>query len=115
MPDPIDAATRAECLRRLNACGVRVGSAHVDLRQPGAGSLTRTTWSALGGSGRASASHKTLPERNGQPCRVLCAGRGPGPRNILVEFADGFKAVSIRYSVRKLAQPSEPGLWEGAR
>lgn len=26
MPDPIDAATLAECLRRLNACGVEVRS-----------------------------------------------------------------------------------------
>lgn len=45
---------------------------------------------------------RTLPERNGQPCRVLCAGRGPGPRNILVEFADGLRVVSIRWSVRRL-------------
>lgn len=57
-----------------------------------------------------------LPERHGQPCRVLCAGRGPGPRNILVEFVDGFRCVSIRYSVRKLASPPQtPGLWEGTR
>lgn len=26
---------------------------------------------------------RTLPERKGEPCRVLARGRGPGPRNVL--------------------------------
>lgn len=42
-----------------------------------------------------------LPERKGQRCRVLCAGRGPGPRNVLVEFEDGHRAVTLRWAVRK--------------
>ena len=44
----------------------------------------------------------TLPERKGEPCRVLVRGRGPGPRNILVEFADGSRVVTQRYAVRRL-------------
>lgn len=39
-----------------------------------------------------------LPERHGQPCRILAAGRG----SILVEFQDGHQAVTSRYSVRRL-------------
>lgn len=45
---------------------------------------------------------KTLPERKGEPCRVVVRGRGPGPKNILVEFADGFRVVSHRHAVRRL-------------
>ena len=40
-----------------------------------------------------------LPERKGQPCRVLCRGR---MNSILVEFADGFRVVTSRWAVRKL-------------
>lgn len=43
-----------------------------------------------------------LPERKGEPCRVLARGNGRGPRNILVEFADGFRVVSTRFAVRRL-------------
>lgn len=43
---------------------------------------------------------KSLPERKGQRCRVVTRGRGPGPRNILVEFADGYRVVTHRYAVR---------------
>lgn len=43
------------------------------------------------------------PERHGQPCRVLIRARGPGPRNILVEFADGERLISTRWAVRRLA------------
>jgi hypothetical protein len=39
--------------------------------------------------------------RRGQRCRVLARGRGPGPRNLLLEFADGFRLVSTWRSVRK--------------
>jgi hypothetical protein len=42
---------------------------------------------------------KFLPDRTGQPCRVLARGRNG---NILVEFADGFKAVTLRFAVRKI-------------
>lgn len=45
---------------------------------------------------------KWLPERTGQPCRVLARGNGRGPRNVLVEFLDGFRAVSARFCVRRL-------------
>lgn len=41
-----------------------------------------------------------LPERFGQACRVVTSGRGPGPRNLLVEFADGRRVVSSRWSIR---------------
>lgn len=44
---------------------------------------------------------KTLPDRKGQPCRVAARGRGPGPRNILVEFADGYRVVTHRHAVRR--------------
>lgn len=40
----------------------------------------------------------------GKPCRVLARGRGPGPRNVLVEFEDGRKFVSHRYAVQRLAR-----------
>jgi hypothetical protein len=47
---------------------------------------------------------KWLPERKGQLCRVLCRGRGGkrAPRNVLVEFQDGFRVVSTRFCVRKI-------------
>lgn len=45
---------------------------------------------------------KTLPQRTGEPCRVVVRGRGPGPRNILVEFADGYRVVTHRHAVRRL-------------
>jgi hypothetical protein len=45
---------------------------------------------------------KYLPERFGRPCRIIAAGRGPGPRNILIEFADGAKIVTPRWNVRRL-------------
>ena len=42
-----------------------------------------------------------LPERKGQRCRVLARGNGRGPRNILVEFEDGFRVVTTRFAVRR--------------
>lgn len=44
---------------------------------------------------------KWMPERYGCRCRVLCRGRGPGPRNVLVEFEDGCRFVTTRWAVRK--------------
>lgn len=44
---------------------------------------------------------KYLPERKGQPCLVLARGRGPGPRNVMVEFQDGVRVVSSRFAVRR--------------
>lgn len=41
----------------------------------------------------------TLPERKGQLCRVLTRGRNG---NILVEFEDGFRAVTTRFAVRRV-------------
>ena len=38
-----------------------------------------------------------LPERKGQPCRVLARGR---MNSILVLFADGYAVVTSRYAVR---------------
>ena len=45
-----------------------------------------------------------LPERKGQPCRVLVRGR---MNSILVEFADGYKVVTSRFAVRKQKRPAE--------
>lgn len=39
-----------------------------------------------------------LPERKGQPCRVLVRGK---MNSILVEFADGYRVVTSRYAVRR--------------
>lgn len=39
-----------------------------------------------------------LPERHGQPCRVLARGR---LNSILVEFEDGFRVVTSRFAVRR--------------
>jgi hypothetical protein len=39
-----------------------------------------------------------LPERKGQPCKVIARGR---MNSILVEFEDGFIVVTSRYAVRK--------------
>lgn len=39
-----------------------------------------------------------LPERKGQPCRVLVRGR---KNTILVEFEDGYRVVTSRNFVRK--------------
>jgi len=44
---------------------------------------------------------KWLPERHGQACRILARARGPGPRNVLVEFADGLRVVTTRLAVRR--------------
>jgi len=41
-----------------------------------------------------------LPERKGQPCRVLARG---AMNSVLVEFADGLRVVTSRYAVRKAA------------
>lgn len=42
-----------------------------------------------------------LRERRGQRCRVIARGKGPGPRNKLIEFPDGFRCVTTFYGVRK--------------
>lgn len=42
-----------------------------------------------------------LPERFGQPCRVLVRAK---MNSCLVEFADGFKVVTSRWSVRRLVE-----------
>ena len=39
-----------------------------------------------------------LPERKGQPCRVLARGN---MNSILVEFEDGYRVVTSRFAVRK--------------
>lgn len=49
-----------------------------------------------------------LPERHGLACRIFARGRGPGPRNIGVEFADGFRAVSFRWAVVGIRNQDEP-------
>jgi len=39
-----------------------------------------------------------------RPCQVLAEGRGPGPRNVLIQFEDGHRLVTIhrRKSLRPL-------------
>lgn len=50
---------------------------------------------------------KYLPERFGARCRVLARGRGPGPRNCLVEFQrDGVRVVSFQYATRHDERPT---------
>ena len=44
--------------------------------------------------------HVRIGERFGQPCTVLARGR---LNSALVQFSDGFKVVTSRYAVRKLA------------
>jgi hypothetical protein len=39
-----------------------------------------------------------MPERKGEPCRVLARGR---MNSVLVEFADGFRVLTSRYVVRR--------------
>lgn len=39
-----------------------------------------------------------LPERKGQPCRVVSRGR---MNSIMVEFPDGHRVITSRYAVRK--------------
>jgi hypothetical protein len=45
-----------------------------------------------------------LPDRKGQPCRVLARG---ALNSALVEFADGAKVITSRYAVRKSKPPAE--------
>ena len=42
---------------------------------------------------------KTLPARYGQACRILARGK---LNSCLVEFADGYKTLTSRWSVRKI-------------
>lgn len=42
---------------------------------------------------------KWLPERFGQPCRVLARGK---LNSCLIEFGDGVRYVTNRWSVRRL-------------
>lgn len=46
--------------------------------------------------------NRTHGERKGMVCRVLARGNGAGPRNVLVEFADGFRVVGTRFCVRRV-------------
>jgi hypothetical protein len=41
---------------------------------------------------------RRLPERKGQPCRVVARG---AMNSILVEFGDGFRVVTSRHAVRR--------------
>ncbi len=43
---------------------------------------------------------KYLPERFGQRCRVLAVGK---LNSALVEFEDGWRVLTVRYFVRKVA------------
>ena len=43
--------------------------------------------------------HATLPDRYKQPCRILARGR---LNTCLVEFQNGHKVVTSRWSVRKI-------------
>lgn len=42
---------------------------------------------------------KFLPDRFGQRCRIVATG---ARNSIEVEFDDGFRAITIRYFVRRL-------------
>lgn len=43
---------------------------------------------------------KWLPERHGEPCRVLARGRGK-IKNVLIEFEDGHHVITSRWAIRK--------------
>lgn len=45
-----------------------------------------------------------LPERKGQPCRVLCRG---SMNSCLVEFEDGYQVVTSRWYVRRRQEAEE--------
>lgn len=49
--------------------------------------------------------------RKGQRCKVVCIGKGPGPRNCLVEFEDGALVVvtnaAYRHGMRRIPQPDK--------
>ena len=49
---------------------------------------------------------RQLPERFGEPCRVLVQGRGRANRNRLLEFLDGFRVVVPFWSVRRRRRAS---------
>lgn len=40
-----------------------------------------------------------LPERKGQPCRILARGK---MNSIKVQFIDGYTVITSRYAVRKV-------------
>jgi len=42
-----------------------------------------------------------LPERKGQPCRVLARGN---MNSILIEFEDGYKVITSRYAIRRITR-----------
>jgi len=42
---------------------------------------------------------KWLPDRKGQPCRIVVRGRSMN--SALIEFEDGYRVVSSRWAVRK--------------
>jgi hypothetical protein len=43
---------------------------------------------------------RLLPERHGQPCRLLVAVRG----KFLVEFADGWLVRTVRGTIRRIEE-----------
>lgn len=43
----------------------------------------------------------TLPERFGQPCRIVAVGK---MNSICIEFTDGVRHIVNRYSVRRLVR-----------
>lgn len=43
-----------------------------------------------------------LPERKGEPCRILARGK---LNSCLVEFADGTRVVTSRWAVRRRPSP----------
>ena len=46
---------------------------------------------------------RNLPERYGQPCRLVVSSRG---KHVL-EFADGFRVATVRGTFRKAPKPVE--------
>ena len=43
-----------------------------------------------------------LGERHGQRCRIWAVATGPGPKSIGVEFEDGVRVITSRFSVRRI-------------
>jgi hypothetical protein len=42
---------------------------------------------------------KWLPERFGQPCRIIATG---AMNSVMVEFDDGVRYVTVRYFIRRI-------------
>ena len=81
----------AECYRLIDQVKA-LQAENADLRRRGGGEAMTHTWYW----------RKRLPERKGEPCRLLATGR---MNSVLIGFADGTLVVASRWAIRRLKQP----------